>query len=340
MILQLPSVSCLRYLTAIRKTSIYTTTRLFAAKRVNSRSQSKSMDTASPPIDNRSITTSSASSTAEEDLNTPIDFSSGFKVPVFTHPLSLEVSNAHPRDRLLQFNPSEHTYKIEGVNAAMSVTQACDYFFESFDGPLIATKMVNSRNWPRPDYMVNEENRPMTVEEILDKWDKNGELARNQGTWMHYNIEKYLNGLDVVSSEEMEYFLSFYREKMDGRVEPYRTEWRIACAEESLAGSVDFVGKWTHTGNYIIIDWKRSKDFPHNLDGNNHSGFARPPLSHLADTKRSKYSLQLNLYKYILEKHYSIKVDKLVCVSFHPAIGSFSYFEADDVSDVMIVLTV
>jgi hypothetical protein len=35
----------------------------------------------------------------------------------------------------------------------------------------------------------------MTAEQIKQKWQNNSDYAKNTGTWMHYNIERYFNGL-------------------------------------------------------------------------------------------------------------------------------------------------
>ena len=54
----------------------------------------------------------------------------------------------------------------------------------------------------------------------------------------------------------------------------------------------------------------------------------RPPLQHLPDCDGTKYSLQLNLYRYILSRYYGIKVTRMVLASFHPS-QSDAYFAAE-----------
>jgi hypothetical protein len=44
----------------------------------------------------------------------------------------------------------------------------------------------------------------------------------------------------------------------------------------------------------------------------------RSPLKHLDDCAGTKYTLQLNMYRYMLEKYYGIKVTNLLLASFHP----------------------
>jgi hypothetical protein len=45
------------------------------------------------------------------------------------------------------------------------------------------------------------------------------------------------------------------------------------------------------------------------------------------DCDGSKYSLQLNLYRYILGKYYGINVSHMMLASFHP--GLRAYFKAE-----------
>ena len=152
---------------------------------------------------------------------------------------------------------------------------------------------------------------------------------------MHYNIERYLNGLQPASSAdlpEMTMFHDFYNEVLMGgpvgapAIKPFRTEWRIAAPDLSLAGSVDFVGT-TAANEYVIIDWKRSKKLPTSLD-NTFRKQGMPPLRHIADCDLNKYFLQLNVYRYILEKYYSINVSKMLVVSMHPSLDGYFMAEA------------
>ena len=66
---------------------------------------------------------------------------------------------------------------------------------------------------------------PLTAEEIKSKWDGQGEYARNQGTWMHYNIERIINKQPAnTASPEMQHFLSYQQDHIIAQnIVPYRT---------------------------------------------------------------------------------------------------------------------
>ena len=52
-----------------------------------------------------------------------------------------------------------------------------------------------------------------------------------------------------------------------------------------------------------------------------------PPIEHLDDCNFNQYSLQLNLYKHILEKHYGIKIEGMFLVVLHP--NNSTYLKMD-----------
>ena len=69
-------------------------------------------------------------------------------------------------------------------------------------------------------------------------------------------------------------------------------------------------------GTLQIYDWKRSKEITKSNSWNKYS--TTECLNHLPDTNYWHYSLQLNIYKYILEKKYNKKVTGLYLVCLHP----------------------
>ena len=50
-------------------------------------------------------------------------------------------------------------------------------------------------------------------------------------------------------------------------------------------------------------------------------------LSHLPDCNFIKYSMQLNLYKRIIENNYDIEISKMFIVNLHPNQNSFNEIE-------------
>ena len=69
-------------------------------------------------------------------------------------------------------------------------------------------------------------------------------------------------------------------------------------------------------GSLIIYDWKRAKQIVKTSNFNKYA--ITECIDHLPDTNFWHYSLQLNIYKFILEKNYGVTISKLCLVRLHP----------------------
>ena len=85
------------------------------------------------------------------------------------------------------------------------------------------------------------------------------------------------------------------------RDSPYRTEWMVYHEELRLAGSIDMIFE-NEDGSLQIYDWKRCKEISY--DSYYGKAAITSCISHLPDTNFWHYSLQLNVYKNILEIKY------------------------------------
>ena len=68
-------------------------------------------------------------------------------------------------------------------------------------------------------------------------------------------------------------------------------------------------------GKYHIYDWKRTKKI--DPDGN-FGKFGRGLARDVPDCNYWHYTLQLNLYKHILESKYGMKIDRMYLMEFYP----------------------
>lgn len=234
----------------------------------------------------------------------------------------LESKNKHNRDELLMFDEIKHQYYFYDTRQnpvlytpAVSSTTLIHSLFPKFDSDQIIDDMMRSSNWEKNKYY------PMTKQQIKEKWSMNSKDAMMQGTKLHEDIESYLN-YECISNKsiEFQYFLNFIR---DNHLTVYRTEWKIFDEDSGIAGTIDCCCVNSY-GEYILYDWKRSKEIKRTNDFKkkySHQQF----LSHLEDVNFNHYSLQLNLYKYILEKNYGCKVSELYLVVLHPDNSNKNY---------------
>jgi hypothetical protein len=231
----------------------------------------------------------------------------------------LAVKNAHPRDMRIAFREEDHTYAIDGDRTNWtSCTTFIGTFYEHFNPDAVIAKMMSSRKWSESKYYGK------TAEEIKAGWDANGTEASEAGTRMHLDIERYNNAEPVGNlagddyepnpSKEWDYFMAYEKNHREPRgLVPYRTEWLVFKEDIKLAGSIDMVYK-KPDGTLAIYDWKRAKS----MDFENKWQKMYPPLSHLPDTNYWHYSLQLNIYRRILQELYGAVVSELALVVLHP----------------------
>ena len=94
---------------------------------------------------------------------------------------------------------------------------------------------------------------------LTQKWAKNAELARNEGTHAHWCMERWFNSLPIdLNYPDVKIGLKFIRENLlPIGAKAHRTEIEIYAEAEDIAGSVD-LSVILPSGEIFIIDWKRS----------------------------------------------------------------------------------
>ena len=225
-------------------------------------------------------------------------------------PDALAKQNAHPRDEFIEFDEGPHIYTVHGQQGYTSVTTWVHHHFPTFDADAILDNMLSGRKMRDPTYKYYG----MTREQIKADWDRNRDSAAGAGTKMHFDIECFYNGLDVVNtSTEYQWFQRFVRDFPELR--PYRTEWMVYYEELKLSGSIDMIFE-NADGTIQIYDWKRCKEITYE------NGFGKtaltPCIADMPDTNFWHYALQLNTYKTILEEKYGKTVTGLYLVCLHP----------------------
>ena len=236
----------------------------------------------------------------------------------------LAVKNSHARDVNIQFSEVGHKYTIgDGSVTYTSVTSFIKPLFEEFDADAVIHKMMTGSKWRNSKYYG------LTVEEIKSKWDLAGKEAAAAGTALHADIEHFYNGEQVANeSVEFTFFMAF---QSQCTLTPYRTEWTIYDESSRIAGSIDMVFQRSD-GQLEIYDWKRVKQID---TENNWNKWGRGPINHLPDTNYWHYALQLNMYKYILQKKYGVQVAAMYLIVLHPSKICFEKVEVLDLSSTV-----
>jgi hypothetical protein len=270
----------------------------------------------------------------------------------------LAVINKHELDDRIQFEEETHTYTIDGVKDGWtSCTGFLHNFFGHFDADAVIAKMMKSPKWYESKYFG------LTADEIKKQWSDKGAASSAAGTRMHLDIEHFYNAMPYATMSEKtiktnytmedgfaglvvdgwtqqegaewDYFCEYQRKHANkhGFI-PFRTEWLVFDPEHKVAGSIDMV-YMKPDGTLAIYDWKRIEE----LKTENRFQSGLGPISHLPDTNYWHYSLQLNVYRYILQKHYGYVVSELALVVLHPGNSNWKVaklnFMDEEVADMM-----
>lgn len=263
---------------------------------------------------------------------------------------NLKSRNPHHRDKFLHFEPKWHKYTITCDAGAkyVSVTGVSGKPFPKFDPDDAIQKIFGSRN-----FKEGHKYWGMSAQQIKNQWEALGKVSSEAGTNMHNDIETFMNHLDaedddgdavvfdhqdlidsylediqesqsrvINSSKEFTFFLNFVQDYP--RLTPFRTEWMIWDDDLKLAGSIDMVYQ-NDDGSLSIYDWKRSKDEKLGRFHDFGTMCDMPGFEAMHATDFWKYSLQLNIYKAILERKYGHTVRDLWLVQLHPDSATGTY---------------
>jgi len=239
--------------------------------------------------------------------------------------------NIFDRDKRIEFYPDGHYYEIDKI-PAQSVSTLVSKFFPEFD-ILYWSRKKAIEKLIFLGIETNELNINKKALEIADEWDKKNKNSRDRGTHLHEQIEKYFANLKYDDSDVFYQFKQFVNEYSD--IKPFRTEWKIFDETNLIAGTVDFITK-KQNGKYDIYDWKRSKNVINERGNviikNKWQKRCLGKLNYIDDTSYYRYSLQQNIYKYILEHKYNMKIDKMYLIVMHTELTKYYKIEAPEMT--------
>jgi hypothetical protein len=236
----------------------------------------------------------------------------------YEHVDYLAARNSHPRDKSIRFEVNGHKYECQFFGSeseftsehVLSVSGLVGAFFPEFDADATLAKIKNGRAYrPGTQYYGRSD------EDIKTAWARNSQLASEQGTKYHYLAECFYNGMDVAPFADfrvMRQFLRFHAQHvLRTNLVPFRTEMRLrSCNALRLAGTVDalFVDanypppeKCDGELRLHMRDWKFSKEIKRESQWEN----GVRACAQLPNCNFSRYALQQNLYKHLLETYYA-----------------------------------
>jgi len=198
----------------------------------------------------------------------------------------------------LQFNESTHTYLVNGKKISKSVT--------ALAGQYSSDKPFDTQYWAER----KAKERGISKEEIIKEWDAKRDFSANKGTLVHKFMENIYNGIEEnIEVSDKELCLKFYNETKTFLL-PIASELRIYDIELDVAGTIDQLFYCPQKKQIVLVDWKTNKMI------NTKNGYNKmvKPFDKFDSCEFYNYSLQLNFYKYIIEKNTELKIDSMKLV--------------------------
>lgn len=239
--------------------------------------------------------------------------------------------------RNIKYYDEPHKYFI-GEQELTSGTAFVGQFKPKFDAPKMAKSTAKKTG--------------QSVEEVLAEWDYKRDFASIKGTLVHnyaenfwqnkvfpYDLDKVVArfGEDVIRErydECIRMFEDFYNEASKSLV-PIASELVIGDKDLGVGGMVDQLFWNQKFGELQIWDYKTNRQI------RMHSEYRKrfsAPIAFIEECEYEAYSLQLNLYKYIIERNTNLKIGKLYLVWIHEENEKYQVIECKDYQDVIALM--
>jgi ATP-dependent exoDNAse (exonuclease V) beta subunit len=216
------------------------------------------------------------------------------------------------------YTDKNHTYEIDGKPARYSVTKLLSKYQKPFDSDTIAGFVARKQG--------------VEKEDVLAKWDYERDYANHKGTEFHLYVENFLARKKIqIDREALEKFfekrpnfafagsISAYYQELAKMINNFnifyswyapkykllKSELVIGDKKCNIAGTLDNLSFDIETGDLHIFDYKTNKAI------NTKSKYGNKllaPFDHLEDCELVKYSLQLWLYRLIIQRNTAFKV--------------------------------
>lgn len=202
----------------------------------------------------------------------------------------------HPSGVEILFAEDTHKYTSTIDNELVTFTSGTQFihkFFPPFDADGEIAKRCALKEG-------------VTVEEIKARWAKAGKEACILGTRVHECCEDIENGLTTLRNTPQDEKETKLFENAVSMAKRFYANLDILGVEKivfsptlKIAGTIDLLARSRKDGTFIVIDHKTNKSIDKEDKWNR---FALYPVEHLHDINFNTYSLQLNLYEYLLKR--------------------------------------
>lgn len=222
----------------------------------------------------------------------------------------------------IDFDEEKHLLSLDGTSLE-SVTKFLSRLEPEFDAVkisyFVAKKELREKlGLKKTETGPEEEVILARAKEIQKEWETKRDDAGAHGTAVHLIPEKFFNE-GIVLYPNTEEFLYTLKKEYDSKYSEYKCEVKVGDKELRIGGIIDI--PLIRKTKECIID---IEDFKTNKTGittdsikwkegvaKHYNSFMKPPMDHLEVCKFNKFSLQLSVYGYLLERFFNCKIGRL-----------------------------
>lgn len=268
----------------------------------------------------------------------------------------------------IKYVDKHHLYYDSNTGESLtSVTTLLKHLKQPFDSVYWSTYTALKRSGytklkPAPPYKIyvndtchdinsiREWKLEITPDDIKQEWDLASKTGTTLGNFLHNTLENkmlrkeieqeipmFVSGLR--SLEAIRYLKSrdvlktladaFYEEFITSYA-PLCMEFVVGDSELGIAGTFDMLVYNLKTNEIELWDYKTDKQIRYKSDYG-----TKIKTFNVDDCEFEKYSLQLNIYKYLIEKNTSIKISKCKIVHFDYRNNAFKIIDTKDSFDAV-----
>jgi hypothetical protein len=235
----------------------------------------------------------------------------------------------------IKFVESTHKYFIDGEEAnSPSVTNVIKRFKSTFDVDAAASRIAKRTG--------------ESTQAIKESWEINNKLSTSLGSILHKYIENSYhnkkipiesnlispilgNNEKLIVLETLPKLINQFKEfnKNYKHLHSVKNELVIGDIDDTqICGMVDLLAYNSKEDYYEIIDFKTNKKISNQ---NTYKKFLKSPFNTIPDTELGHYTVQLNIYKYIITKYTNINVKNLKIVWFNSLNENYVVFDLEDI---------
>ena len=220
----------------------------------------------------------------------------------------------------ITFIENDHKYTINGNPAKLSVSQLLKKYETPFDSDKISSFVARKDGISQQDVLRNWE---FTKDYSCHKGSEFHKIVENHFSRKQIKIDKTL--IEAFFNQRMQYknkdsiekyykemallirnFLNFYDWWKQDHI-LLKSEFVIGDELSGICGTIDNLSYNKKTKQLVIFDYKTNKEIKKQ---NPRNETLLGCLCHLQNCEYTKYSLQLNLYKMIIENKTSFSIPK------------------------------